>query len=109
MKLLTKEILDAFAKQGDTSSKQSKDIPCILKLFNPCGAATWFLYEYDPKDRVFFGYANLGDDDCAELGSVSLDELESLTLPMGLKIERDIMFQIGKYNMQEIIDKKGHV
>ena len=62
----------------------------VVKLFNPCGAGTWLLSELDPDEPdIAFGLADLGMD-CAELGSVSLDELRSIPLPFGLGIERDI-------------------
>ena len=37
MKLLTKQLIEEFAKQGDTSKKDAKDIKVIAKFFNPCG------------------------------------------------------------------------
>tara|TARA_R110000823_G_scaffold25855_1_gene76014 strand:- start:1848 stop:2168 length:321 start_codon:yes stop_codon:yes gene_type:complete len=63
-----------------------------LKLFNPCGAATWLLSEYDSKQRMFFGLCDLGIGS-PELGYVSLDELLQIRLPMGLKIERDMSWE----------------
>jgi hypothetical protein len=36
----------------------------------------WMIAEYDPKERTAFGYANLNDDDMAEWGYISIDELE---------------------------------
>ena len=105
MKLLTREILNAFTKQGYTGDRKCNDIKVICKFFNPVGAGSWYLYEYYPEDRIFMGYVNLMGADCAECGSVSLDELEQLKLPMGLSIERDMSFPIAKYTVQEIIDK----
>jgi len=92
MKLLTKAIEKALPALHSQDGLGDEAI-VHLKLFNPCGAATWFITEYDPEDRVFFGYADLygqGPEGGAELGYVSLDEIESVRLPMGLKIERDI-------------------
>ena len=105
MKLLTKEVLDAFKKQGPCGEKKVADIKCICKFFNPIGNSYWYCYEYEPKDRIFWAYVNLIGPDCAELGPVSLDELESIKLHFGMGIERDLGFPIGKYTMQEIIDK----
>ena len=45
-------------------------------------------YEFDGTD-IFFGFVK-GDFD--EIGTFSLSELESITGPMGLTIERDIYF-----------------
>lgn len=64
----------------------------IVKLFNPVGAATWLLSELDSDGDTLFGLADLGFG-CAELGSVSLSEIASLTLPFGLSIERDLHFE----------------
>ena len=64
-----------------------------LKLFNPAGAGTWLVTELDPDDpSVGFGLADLGFG-CPELGSFSLDELQSFEGPFGLGIERDIWFE----------------
>lgn len=104
MKLLTKEILNAFKKQGDTSEKTAEKIKVIAKFFNPTGAGTWYLYEYDGYD-IFWCFANLGDRDCAECGTVSLSELKTFRGRFGLGIERDMSFPIGRYTLQEIIDK----
>lgn len=107
MMLITKEIAaklkaadDAFLASDD--GKTSDDI--VLKLFNPTGAATWYIVRGTPLDSVngepvddvadakdwhLFGFANLGDPTCAELGYVLLSELESIKCAFGLKIERD--------------------
>jgi len=46
----------------------------IAKLFDPCSAATWFLTEYDPVERIAFGYVvGLQED---EFGYISLTEIE---------------------------------
>lgn len=62
-----------------------------VKWFNPMGAATWYITEYDPEDRTAFGWCDLGVG-YPELGYVSLAEVESVRLPGGLKIERDLWF-----------------
>lgn len=41
-------------------------------------------------DAEMFGYCHLGDDELAEFGTVMLSELESIRLPMGMTIERDL-------------------
>lgn len=113
MKLLTKEILEAFKKQGYTGSKKNEEIKVICKLFNPTGAGTWYCYEYIPEDNILWAFVNLVGPECAECGTVSVKELEELkTPPFGLGIERDMHFPIGKYTLREIIDKiknGGHV
>ena len=75
-------------------AQEDKRDPIVhVKLFCPWGAATWWITEYDPSDRTAFGYAFLGDPYMAELGFVSLDELESITGIAGLTIERDVHFK----------------
>lgn len=72
-------------------SKQNEKDPIVeLRFFNPYGMGAWFLMEYDPTENLAFGYVNLGSP---ELGYFSIDELESLPLPYGLKIERDLYFE----------------
>lgn len=89
MKLLTKELMDklpplyAQEKKGDNAT-----VWC--KFFAPWSNWTWYALEYDPQDRTFFGYVEGHEK---ELGYFSLDELESVTGPMGLKIERDLCFK----------------
>lgn len=89
MKLLTKELKKRFKKVGDQSNESNPIV--IAKLFNPCGAGTWYLTEYDPETRIAFGYVTgLGTN---EWGSISIEELENVNLPFGLKIERDLYFK----------------
>jgi hypothetical protein len=103
MMILTKEVLNAFAKQGKTGNKSMKDIKIVLKLFNPCGAGTWYLYEKEDDD-IFWGFVNLGDVDCAECGTVSMSELMSLRLPFGLHIERDMHFKPLSISLEQVIN-----
>jgi hypothetical protein len=104
MKLLTKEILKAFKKQGNTSQMDPKDIKIVAKFFNPAGAGTWYATEYDETERIFFGFVSLFNDFNDELGSFSLDELEEYTGPLGIGIERDRYF--GEHYLVEVLE--GH-
>lgn len=88
MKLITKELKTRFKKIGSQADKEDPIV--IMKLFNPNGVGDWWITEMYPEDRILFGFANLGDLDCAEWGSVSLDELESFRGRFGLGIERDL-------------------
>ena len=91
MKLLTKELENRFKQIG--SQETVKDPIVVAKFFNPCGSGTWFVTEFDPQTRNFFGYVSLfgGIDD--EWGYFSLNELENVKLPLGLTIERDLYFE----------------
>lgn len=95
MELLTKELERKLLANGTATAaalKEDRDPPehfPVVKLFNPLGAATWLLSELAPDEPdIAFGLCDLGMD-CVELGSVSLNELRSLRLPLGLGIERD--------------------
>ena len=91
MQLMTKALEERFAQVG--RQEEVKDPIVIAKFFNPIGRGYWFATEYDPKDKIFFGYVSLFGDYNDEWGSFSLEELESLELPMGMKIERDLHFK----------------
>jgi hypothetical protein len=68
----------------------------LLRLFNPIGPATWLATEID-EDGVLFGLADLGFG-CPELGRFSLEALQSIRLPFGLRIERDRLF-VGTHSL----------
>jgi len=91
MKLMTKELEGRFEEIG--SQEEVKDPVIIAKFFNPAGAGTWFATEYDPEDKIFFGYVSLFGDYNDEWGSFSLEELESVKGLFGLGIERDLYFK----------------
>lgn len=103
MKLLTKEITDRFAKVG--SQQDVKDPIIIAKFFDPTGSATWWATEYDPVDKIFYGYVTLfglgSPED--EWGSFALGELEGVKGRFGLGIERDRHF--GERPISTIINK----
>ena len=90
MKLITKDIANKLS--NNLGSDHDKP---YLKLFNPCGSATWLISEYDPKTQIMFGLCDLGMG-FPELGYVSLDEVLDVKLPLGLSIERDKYFEPNK-------------
>jgi hypothetical protein len=104
MKIITKQIEKAFAKQGYTGDMSAKDIKIVMKLFNPTGAGTWYLYEKE-EDDIYWGYVNLGDIDCAECGTVSMNELMNFRGRFGLGIERDMSFKPLSMSLEEVINK----
>lgn len=61
----------------------------VVKFFNPFGAGVWLATELDDDGDIMFGLADIG---CPELGSWSLSELETIRLPFGMGIERDLLF-----------------
>ncbi len=88
MKLMTQELEKRFAQIG--SQDGVKDPIIVAAFFHPYGAGTWYAIEYDPKERMFFGYVSIFGDENDEWGYFSLDELESYRNPLGLGIERNL-------------------
>ena len=89
MKLLTKENLKNLPALGSTDGQGDQAVVQV-KFFTPWDRGTWYATEYDPETRTFFG---LVDGFEKEYGYFSLDELEAVKGPFGLKIERDRGFQ----------------
>jgi hypothetical protein len=90
MKIVTEEFKELFKDYPLYSQEHERDPLVICKLFNPCGSATWFLLEYDPVEKIAFGYVvGLAEN---ELGYISLTEVESIKGPLGIGIEQDLYF-----------------
>ncbi|MEL6498369.1 MAG: DUF2958 domain-containing protein [Planctomycetota bacterium] len=54
------------------------------------GGSDWYAAEYDPNDRLLFGYAVLNQDyQNSEWGYFSLDELKDIRV-RGIEIDRDL-------------------
>lgn len=60
-----------------------------LKWFHPMSNWTWYITEYDPKTREWFGFVRGHED---ELGYGSLDEIATV-IALGLPVERDLHFK----------------
>lgn len=54
-----------------------------------------------------FGYCHLGDDELAQFGTVMLSELESIQLPMGMTIERDL-YITKEIDLMQALKKDGY-
>lgn len=91
MKLITEDFENLFENFPLYSQENETDPLVVAKFFDPCGSATWFLTEYNPVDKIAFGYVTGLTAD--EYGYVSLTELEEIKRPFGLTIERDLYFQ----------------
>lgn len=87
MKLLTKENIKALPPLYSQEDKGDEAVAHV-KFFSTWSGWTWYATEYDGKD-TFFGLT-VGFE--RELGYFTLSELESVTGPAGLKIERDRSF-----------------
>lgn len=88
MILLPPDLREKLLANG--AHRGSDHVP-LLKLFNPCGAATWLASELYEDGDTLFGLADLGFG-CPEMGVFSLTEIASVRLPYGLRIERDLYF-----------------
>ena len=99
MQLLTKELIQRFEKVGCQENK--KDPLVIAKFFNPGGAGTWYATEYNPSEKIFFGYVSIFGDWNDEWGSFSLEELQNYRGKFGLGIERDRYF--GEKRISEVV------
>jgi hypothetical protein len=91
MKLMTAELEKRFAEVG--SQDGVKDPIVIAHFFNPTGAGNWYATEYDPVDRIIYGYASIFGDWNDEWGYTALSELEAFKGGFGLGIERDLYWQ----------------
>jgi len=92
MKLITKEIEKNAPSLYSQEANSASDVMVVAKFFNPYGSATWWMTEYDPEQRLAFGWCDLGMG-CPELGYFSIAELEQVRIaPFGGKIERDMHY-----------------
>ncbi|MBO9421675.1 hypothetical protein FIV06_06995 [Labrenzia sp. THAF191b] len=87
MILLTPDLRERLLANG--RERDADHVP-VVKFFNPFGQGVWLATELDPDGDILFGLADLG---YPELGHFSLGDLESIRLPFGMGIERDILFQ----------------
>ncbi len=86
MILLTPELRERLLANG--RQPEIDHVP-VVKFFNPIGIGVWLATELEPDGDTLFGLADLGEP---ELGAFSLAELMGLRLPLGLGIERDLLF-----------------
>lgn len=105
MKLLTQEVRDALPALYTQEDTPDPLIP--VKFFDPCGSATWWIIEGEDLDEndekwsadsttadfLMFGFCMLFDSTSAELGYVSMNELQSVKGPLGIGIERDLYWK----------------
>ena len=93
MTLLTDELR---AKLPPLYSQEAEQEPMVhAKFFLPGTGWTWYVTEGEPKDSdfLFFGFV-VGLE--SEFGYFLLSELESVTSPLGLQVERDESFHEGR-------------
>lgn len=68
------------------------------------GACDWYVFEYDPENRLFYGWACLGDRQNAEAGYFSLDEMLEASVGPGIEIDRELHWRPRPFG--EIWNKK---
>lgn len=90
MTLLTKDLLRRLPPLYATEDVGAPDKVAQAKFFTPWTGWTWFVLEYDPDERLLFTLV-VGLE--TEFGYASLDELEAIRGPGGLRIERDLHFK----------------
>lgn len=102
MQLLTKALkAKLVANRKKLSQDPEAKLKPVVKFFTPWANCTWLITEIT-NDNLLFGLCDLGLG-FPELGYVSLDELESVRSPLGLKIERDLHFE-AKMTLSEYTD-----
>ena len=105
MILLTLELRERLLANG---RRRGLDHVPVVKFFNPPGIGTWLATELDEDGDTLFGLADLG---FPELGAFSLAEMQELELPLGMGIERDILFE-GEFPLSvyaEAARTAGHI
>lgn len=90
MKLMTEELQQQIPLLYATEEIPLDKKMVYAKFFTPDASWSWYVSEYNPNERLCFGYV-IGHE--REWGYFSLDELESVRGSLGLKIERDIHFE----------------
>lgn len=90
----TLEELAKLPRLYDTERTPVEDKLIHMHFF--IGGCDWYIAEYDPLDRLFFGYAILNNDlQNAEWGYTSYDELRELNV-RGIEVDRDLYWQTRK-------------
>lgn len=98
----TEQDLELIPQMYSTGHLPIKDAMVHMHFF--LGGCDWYVTEYDPGERRFFGYAILnGDLDNAEWGYISFDELRGLRVNPGLEVDRDCYWKPKKASEVENI------
>ena len=73
----SKERLSKIPKLYETEKTTLGEKLIYLHFF--IGSADWYIAEFDGED-LFWGFAHLGDDQCAEWGYISFGELREIRI-----------------------------
>jgi hypothetical protein len=82
----SKERLAKIPKLYETENIPLRDKLIHLHFF--IAGCDWYVAEYDGED-LFWGFAHLGDDQCAEWGYISFSELKSTKIDGWLEVDRE--------------------
>ncbi|WP_022669457.1 DUF2958 domain-containing protein [Desulfospira joergensenii] len=90
--MITNEHLKGIPGLYQAEGVKAKDK--IIYLHMCLGACHWYAAEYDPKARIFYGFAVFNDDFInAQWGFFSLNELRGLRLRKYLEVEVNPNFE----------------
>lgn len=105
MVLMTKELEEQIPKLYETDGVPMEDKIVYAKYFSPYSGWTWYVFEYSPEEKVFFGFV-VGFEE--ELGYFSLKEFEETNAgkPIPL-IERDLYWTPKKFGEVIGTQRKG--
>ena len=101
MKLFTKEILKKLPTLDESALLSISEQKVWVKLFQPSYGFYWYITAYNPQTNEAFGFVNLGDSQCAELGYISINEIVTAKYKIG-QVERDKYFD--PMPLQEVMD-----
>lgn len=106
----TEAELQALPRLYSTEGSPAEEKVIHLHFF--LGASDWYVAEYDPETRNFFGFVVLnGDYQMAEWGYFSLDELRKLK-DGPFEVDRDLWWQPTKFKdirqLQAGLKRAGH-
>lgn len=106
MKLITKALEKTFAKYPLYSQDgKGNEAVVIAKFFLPGSCWTWYVTEAEKQsngDYMFFGYVE-GIE--GEYGYFTLSQLQGIRGRFGLRVERDMYFNVGKTTMAEVLNQ----
>lgn len=101
MELLPKKLAEQLPSLYSTENIKIDDKTIYIKYFTPDSNWTWYVTEYDKKNKIFFGFV---DGLYPEWGYFSLIELKEVKGPLGLRVERDLQFKPTQFkNIKELL------
>jgi len=100
---MTKALEKKCPMIGATEEIPASERKVPVKFFSPYTGWRWYVLEYDPEEKLCFGYVRGME---SEYGYFSLEELDSVTVMGGVPaVERDIHWN-SKAILQDVLDGK---